>query len=518
MPVRPSGRTGTYRVGMDRDGWGEEPEPEPQHQHQHQHQHQPQPQPQHQPLVAVPATSWAPVDPRSWHEPGPTTWFSASGAAGTSAVATGGRPGRVVGPVLVAVAAFVALLVAVAVVVPRALPGGSASRAVAASSDGGTPLPDASPPGTSPAVGDVDSAVATLLARRGDAVTRDDAAEWGGTQTTSAKAPAFSRLAVLPISEWVYDVRSSDASADGANLSLDVRLRVKLDVDAADSIVHERLTLRRAASGWLVLTEATADKRAQPWDLGTLSIVRGSRTLVIGIDSPTATLRAYAKASDDAIPDVTAVWGSDWEKRAVLVVPHTVSQLARALGRTPDSLDGYAAVTTGDLTTDPDGRSALRVWINTPGMADLSSVGREVVVRHELTHVATAAPSVDGVPLWLVEGFAEYVGYRGSGIPLSDELSELATAQRKGKVPAHLPSEQMFDSEEVDLAYEGGDLACRLIAEKYGQKALVRFYRLVVAGTGTESQKLDSALRAITGGGTDAFENAWHARLRALAA
>ena len=492
---------------MDRDGWGEPPEELPR-----------TPAAQH-PAAQHPAAaaSWAPVDPQSWHEPAATTWWSASGAPGTSAAPTVSRPPRVVGPVLVAVAAFVALLLAVAVVVPRALPTGRGARAVAAPSDRTIPS-DSSAPGTTPAVGGVDTQVATLLARRGDAVTRDDAAAWRGTQTTSAKAPVFARLAVLPITEWVYDVRSTDASADGATVRLDVRLRVKLDVDAADSIVHERLTLRRSGSGWLVADEATADKRAQPWDLGTLSILRGSRTLVIGIDTPTATLRSYAATSDSSIPDVTAVWGSDWEERAVLVVPHTVSQLARALGRTPDSLDGYAAVTTGDLTTDPAGRSALRVWINTPGMADLSLQGREVVVRHELTHVATAAPSVDGVPLWLVEGFAEYVGYKGSGIPLRDELSELAAAQRKGKVPAHLPTEQMFDGDQVDLAYEGGDLACRVIAEKYGQKGLVRFYRLVVSAPGTEGQKLDSALRVITGGDTEAFENAWHARLRALAA
>ena len=485
---------------MDLDGWDEPPEAQPS-------------------APRAPEPAWVPVDRYSWHEPAPTTWYSTSGTPGTSRVAAPtDRPVRAVGPVLVAVAAFVALLVAVGIAVPRAFPGGTASRAVAGSAAGDAPLPGSSSPGSISAAGDIDSEIATLLARRGDAVTRDDAAEWRGTQTSSAKAPAFARLSVLPVTEWVYDVRSTDAAADGATAKLDVRLRVRLDVDAADSIVHERLTLLRVASGWLVVAETTADKRAQPWDLGTLSIVRGSKTLVIGIDTPAATLRAYAKAADASIPDVTAVWGADWEKRAVLVVPHTVSQLARALGRTPDSLDGYAAVTTGDLTTDPGGRSALRVWINTPGMADLSSPGREVVVRHELTHVATAAPSVAGVPLWLVEGFAEYVGYRGSGIPLRDELRELAQAQRKGTVPAHLPTEQMFDGDQVDLAYEGGDLACRVIAEKYGQKALVRLYRLVVAGKGTESENLDSALRVITGGNTESFEAAWRARLRALAA
>jgi len=121
------------------------------------------------------------------------------------------------------------------------------------------------------------------------------------------------------------------------------------------------------------------------------------------------------------------------------------------------------------------------------------------------------------VPLWLEEGFAEYVGYRGSGIGLTDELRELVQAQRAGSAPVHLPTQKTFDGAEVDLAYEGADLACRVLAEKYGQKQLVRLYRLTIDGHGTEDANLEAALRTVTGSGTAALENAWHARLRALA-
>jgi hypothetical protein len=213
---------------------------------------------------------------------------------------------------------------------------------------------------------------------------------------------------------------------------------------------------------------------------------------------------------------VSAVWGTDWSQRPVLVVPHTVAQLGRALGRTAASLEGYAAVTTGELR-DGDGSPALRVWTNTPSMAGLSVLGRAVVIRHELTHVATDAPGTPGVPLWLEEGFAEYVGYSGSGIGLGDELRELIRAQQSGSAPSHLPTQDTFDGVDVDLAYEGADLACRVVAEKYGQTQLVRLYRLTVAGTGTAAANLEAALRAVTGSGTASLETAWHARLHALA-
>jgi hypothetical protein len=218
------------------------------------------------------------------------------------------------------------------------------------------------------------------------------------------------------------------------------------------------------------------------------------------------------------VPAVTAVWGQDWNRHPVLVVPDTVAQLGRALGRTAASLEGYAAVTTGEAGDSGSSGSGLRIWTNTPGMAALSALGREVVVRHEITHVATDAPGTPSVPLWLEEGFAEYVGYRGSGLPLTDELRELVSAQRSGVAPAHLPTQEEFDGEQVDLAYEGADLACQLVAETYGQKALVRLYRLTRSGTRSDDANLDAALRRVTGSGTAAFESAWRARIRALAA
>jgi hypothetical protein len=150
-------------------------------------------------------------------------------------------------------------------------------------------------------------------------------------------------------------------------------------------------------------------------------------------------------------------------------------------------------------------------------MASLSALGREIVLRHEVTHLATAAPMTPGVPLWLEEGFAEYVGYLGSGVPTDEALSELVSAVGAGRAPRHLPAPTAFSGSQVDVAYESADLACRYLAATYGRDALVRIYRLTVAGSGTATANLDAALRAVTGQDTAAFETAWRSRMSRLA-
>jgi hypothetical protein len=121
------------------------------------------------------------------------------------------------------------------------------------------------------------------------------------------------------------------------------------------------------------------------------------------------------------------------------------------------------------------------------------------------------------VPLWLEEGFAEYVGYDNSGVPDPEAWAELVTAVRAGKAPTHLPVESMFEGSTIDIAYESAHVACRLVVERWGEKALVRLYRLVRRGVATPERNLDVGLRAVTGSGTASFEALWRARMAALA-
>jgi hypothetical protein len=284
--------------------------------------------------------------------------------------------------------------------------------------------------------------------------------------------------------------------------------------DTATSYSEQFLTVVRRRTGWLLAADSDGSGAPQPWDLGKVRVVRGARVLVLGTGSP-ADLRGYALSADRAVADVTAVWGTGWPRRAVLVVPRTQADFGRLLLRDRDGLSQVAAVTTGDLSdaeteTVPEkptsratpppatGRRAApapqpqpepaipvlrrndRVVLN-PGAFDrLGPTGRRVVLTHEMTHVAVRSSTTAAVPIWLSEGMADYVAYKDSGVPLRTAAADVLGLVRRGQGPKFLPTTADFDPTRTSIApaYSASMLACGLVVERYGEPALVRLYRM----------------------------------------
>ena len=77
---------------------------------------------------------------------------------------------------------------------------------------------------------------------------------------------------------------------------------------------------------------------------------------------------------------------------------------------------GIAAVTTTvDGSGSPD--APVHVFVNPDVTRRLRGAGAQVVMSHELVHVATDA-ATSAVDLWLLEGFADYVALRDVPLPL----------------------------------------------------------------------------------------------------
>jgi hypothetical protein len=226
---------------------------------------------------------------------------------------------------------------------------------------------------------------------------------------------------------------------------------------------------------------ADATEAMPLWMSGKVTVVRGKRSLLIGSGS-TARLERYAETIDRAVPRVTKVWGDDWAKHVVVIVPRTQAEMERVVGVDARSQGAVAAVTTSVGRTNP--AAASHIVINPATFDRVGSLGRLVVLTHETTHVAAHA-TVSSIPVWLSEGFADYVGFHASGLPTGVVAQEFLEEVSDRGSPDTLPGSAQFDpqAEELDAAYEAAWTACRYIAEEWDEDTLVEFYRAMDLAT-----------------------------------
>ena len=221
-----------------------------------------------------------------------------------------------------------------------------------------------------------------------------------------------------------------------------------------------------AGAGTGVLTAAAPVATAPGAGIGRLwaegmTVARGTRSLVAGHHAPAGLLDDLARRADVAGRRVTAVLRRPVSP--VVLVPASAAEAAVLAGT--GSLEGLAAVADGG-----------RVIVVPEFFARLTPTGRDVVLTHELTHVAAGT---GGLPVWLREGFADYVAYREAGLAVSVAAAELAAEVRAGRPPERLPGAADFapGGDGLARAYQAAWLACRFLAARCGEETLVRLYR-----------------------------------------
>ncbi|WP_225096771.1 hypothetical protein [Streptomyces sp. CoH27] len=352
-----------------------------------------------------------------------------------------------------------------------------------------------------------------LLDRRSAALLRHDEPAYAATGTRTE----YTRLRALPLASWAYRVTGVRRTATGATADAELNYRVA-GYDTAPVDAQRTLTLGRTADGkWYVAADEPARQAGQQlWDQGSVTVVRGAHSLVLGTGRTQAELRAYAGLADRAVPTVSRVWGGDWSRRVVVLVPRSLAGMGGLLGSPAADYRGIAAVTTGEV--GGSGKApADRVVVNPEAYAVLGDLGKQVVLTHETTHVATRAHTTAATPLWLSEGYADWIGYLGTGRTPTEVAPELTRAVRDGLTPAALPTDKDFgftsDPVKLAQAYESGWLACRMIAGHWGTARLGAFYRAV----GDRQQRagaVEAALKTVLGTTPEAFTESWRAYVR----
>ncbi|MEU9985639.1 hypothetical protein AB0E10_02340 [Streptomyces sp. NPDC048045] len=352
-----------------------------------------------------------------------------------------------------------------------------------------------------------------VLDRRSAALLGHDESAYGTTGTRTE----YSRLRALPLTSWTYRVTGLHGSGADATADAELRYRVA-GYDRAPVSARRTLALGRTTDGqWYVTADRPARKAGQQlWDQGTVTAVEGAHSLVLGTGRSAGDLRGYARLADRAVPVVSRAWGADWTRRVVVLVPRTLEGMAGLLGSPAADYRGIAAVTTGEAG-GAGAAPADRVVVNPDAYALLGGVGKQVVLTHETTHVATRAHTTAATPLWLSEGYADWIGYLGTGRTAPEAAPELARSVRDGRVPAALPADGAFrfSSAPAGLAqaYEGGWLACRMIADQWGTARLDAFYR-AVGDHAKRAGAVEDALKKVLGTTPGEFTARWRAYLR----
>lgn len=379
-------------------------------------------------------------------------------------------------------------------------------------------------------------AVRQLLGTIAAAVRTHDRAKFLGAVDPHAAAfraeqvTDFASLGRLPWRVWRYEVvgtvRDRAANRDAVRrYGEPVRLvHVTLlsalrGVEPVPSRHDQYLVFtERAGHTYLAGDDAVTDESISswvgPWRYGPLIAVPGARSLVLGPPGERARLAALAHRVDAGIAAVSAVWGTGWSQRVVVLIPASAAEYAALTGAAVRET-AAAAVTDGvdSGTGRPYGQ---RLVINPQQLSALSALGQRIVLDHEITHLATAADTPDITPRWLVEGFAEYVANLHTGQSVRTAAAELRAAVAAGRVPHALPGDNAFAARGPALArlYQQSWLACRLIAARAGQAGLVRFYRTVGTALAPRAEALAAAFRSVLHENQRAFENQLRAYLR----
>lgn len=244
------------------------------------------------------------------------------------------------------------------------------------------------------------------------------------------------------------------------------------------------------------------------WLAGPLHVLTVPGGVCVGLGhSDVPALRALVRRAVRQVRDVVAA-----KRPVVMVVPSDARQAGWVLGSSVADIAQIAAV-----STTVDGSSAMRAPVQVvlnPSVFDaLDPVGAQVVLTHEATHAMTGA-TASPMPLWVAEGFADFVALHDGRVGLDLVAAEILERVRRHGPPTHLPTSADFTASAPGLGttYESAWLAFRLLADRYSDAATVSFYQQVRDGA-----SLRHALQAEFGLDLHELTDAWRSYLDRLA-
>lgn len=235
----------------------------------------------------------------------------------------------------------------------------------------------------------------------------------------------------------------------------------------------------------------------------------GQESLVVGHPKQRTEMDVLERELGAAVAAVTEVWGPDWAQSAVVVVASNPSEFAALIRAGAEMPTEIAAASVADPYPPGTRPTGQRVVFSPDAGRRLGPDGLRTLLRHELTHVAARAQTVDGAPQWMLEGFADYTAHRGQRQRFDEIAPTLGARVRRGDLPHDLPADAQFSGRDAAFAYEQAWSICAYIADRYTESELVELYRRIAAGP-LDPPAQDRALREALGIGRAELVSDWN--------
>jgi hypothetical protein len=368
-----------------------------------------------------------------------------------------------------------------------------------------------------------------LLAKRAKAVLAGDRAAFLATVDRRQRswhrkqATLFERMRTTPFSAFAYRVLDQRADTrlrrryraeqvEVARVQARYRFRGQ---DASPVLARYSYTFALTRSGWRIAGDGDGRFRGRDdveiWDSGPVRTVRSARTLIVHHPGQEVLAGRLLRIADKGYAQVGAAWTGRWERKAVILVPRDEREAERLVGAR--DLARVAAVASSSVESGAAERVlGNRIVVNTDNVSRYNELNLQILITHEMTHVATRTLG-DGVPLLLVEGFADWAALKPLGYPF--RVTRPALARLGSRFDGALPRDAEFRGPQAAVAYDEGSAFCLWVAETAGPAKLQALYRQFAGSDPPTSAQLDRGFRRALGISRRTAEGRWAAWVRA---
>jgi len=391
--------------------------------------------------------------------------------------------------------------------------------------------PDEPEPDEDPAPG---TAASEILSRRARAVIDDDRRAFLASIDPKAKRfreqqrKIFDRLTSLHFGRYKLEVQTGDGdlarrehrrrykSADEVFIPrVEETYRFK-GYDDADFVSNLFFTFVLRDGEWLVAADNDLEKRNRTernlWDYGPVKQTRAKNVTLIQHPCREAGCvevgGSFMQQAEAARRRIKQKWKGAWNGRVVVLVTSSRQEVRKIID-VDYAISNFAAFAYSPFLDT--GYSPARIVVDRGTLASSPPDFIELLLTHEIAHVATRRTSGPHIPLWVEEGLAEWM----ARTPGDDADLYYAHQVAVGATEPKLATNREFrrgGPEDLFLHYQSSRTAVEYFIERWGYNKFLRFYKSLGDShneSGGRAKHLRTAMRSFTGLTPVQFERQW---------